>query len=327
MPEKIKQVAIIKPSAIGDTVLLSSLIEDIKSQDSEVQITLFTGKGNAIVVPFIEGIDHHIILPIKNPFKSISIIRENQFDLFIDSDSWPRLTAIYTAFARSKYRIGFKTKGQNRHYCFDEAIDHDYRIHEIDNYKNLIKPFYETSKNFYKLKSQKLNEEVYCIFHLWPSGYKSYLREWPVANWYKLAKSLGYKIYLTGSPAEADKNENFIKSAPEDIRGLFVNFAGENDFSKTMMLLKGAKLTVSVNTGIMHISAALGVKTIGLNGPTNPMRWGALGVNSINVSPEGKGHGFLNLGFEYDGQRTDSMEEISPQSVINEVENLDIIKA
>jgi len=41
----------------------------------------------------------------------------------------------------------------------------------------------------------------------------------------------------------------------------------------------------------------------------------ALGPRTVNIDSELPGCGFLNLGFEYDGQRTDCMEGITVERV------------
>ena len=80
-------------------------------------------------------------------------------------------------------------------------------------------------------------------------------------------------------------------------------------------MLARARAVVSVNTGVMHLAAAAGAPTIALNGPTSATRWGPVGANVVSVDSELPGCGYLNLGFEYDGQRTDCMLGISVDRV------------
>ena len=76
---------------------------------------------------------------------------------------------------------------------------------------------------------------------------------------------------------------------------------------------------MSVNTGVMHLAAAVGAPTIALNGPTSATRWGPIGANVVCVDSELPGCGYLNLGFEYDGHRTDCMRGISVDRVATAV--------
>jgi ADP-heptose:LPS heptosyltransferase len=69
----------------------------------------------------------------------------------------------------------------------------------------------------------------------------------------------------------------------------------------------------------MHLAAAVGAPTIALNGPTSAARWGPIGPNVVCVDSELPGCGYLNLGFEYDGRRTDCMQGISVERVATAV--------
>jgi ADP-heptose:LPS heptosyltransferase len=68
---------------------------------------------------------------------------------------------------------------------------------------------------------------------------------------------------------------------------------------QTARLLRTAKAVVSVNTGIMHLSALLGVPTIGLSGPSDPVRWGPYGPEVVSLFPNQGTYAYLKLGFEY----------------------------
>jgi heptosyltransferase I len=57
------------------------------------------------------------------------------------------------------------------------------------------------------------------------------------------------------------------------------------------------------------------VLTIGLNGPTSSRRWGPIGSRAVSLDSTLPGCGFLNLGFEYDGQREDCMAGVGVERV------------
>ena len=43
-------------------------------------------------------------------------------------------------------------------------------------------------------------------------------------------------------------------------------------------VLGQSRLLVSGNTGVMHLAAGLGVPLLALHGPTDPVKWGPLGL-------------------------------------------------
>ena len=80
-------------------------------------------------------------------------------------------------------------------------------------------------------------------------------------------------------------------------------------------LLDGADAVVSVNTGVMHVAAALGRPTVGLSGPTDPARWGPYGAHTRSVSPSGGRHSYLHLGHEYPRDATSPMHHLAVDQV------------
>ncbi len=324
IPKKIKTIGLLKPVAIGDLTLLSAIVKDIKKTYSLTEIVFFVGLDNYILVPYISGIDKYEIINIKKkPIKAIKKIRKYELDILIDFCSWPRINSIMCFFAKSKYIVGFKTKRQNRHYIYDKYIEHKQDIHELDNYKNLLKPLNIQTRSFPNLcvNFQKKIKQTYCIFHLAAGGNNNRYRQWPFDNWKNIAEFLlskNYTIYLTGSLLDEEINVRFINfcSMPN-----IHNYA-KKDFSKTINLIKNSKFVISVNTGMMHVAAALNIPTISLNGPTNIKRWGAVGNNVYNMKPNVDNCGFLNLGFEYKNQRTDCMLYVYAQDVKDRINKI-----
>jgi len=322
IPVEIKKIALLKTAALGDTTLLSAIIQDLHKALPQAEITLFAAKDNAVLAPFIPHLDKCIVLPVTNIFKSIFLLRKNLFDLFLDFGAWPRINAIFTFFAKAKMKIGFKTKGQYRHYIYDCAIPHNEKIHELENYRNIISCLQISEKKFPKLlfsdlKPPKfLTGKKYIVFHMWGSGCNpKIIKEWSQESWKKLFIFLNkdFDICLTGSNADFSKNEAFKKScfSPKNLHNV-----ANIPFSETLTILKNAQLVISINTGIMHVAAAIGTPLITLNGAVNINRWGALGKNVQNITSTVEDSQYLNLGFEYKGHRKDCMQYLLPEDVI-----------
>jgi heptosyltransferase I len=95
--------------------------------------------------------------------------------------------------------------------------------------------------------------------------------------------------------------------------------AGKHSLEELADLLGAATCVVSVNTGIAHLAAAVGVPTITLNGPTAGRRWGPIGPRAVGVDSGLAGCGYLDFGWEYKGKRRDCMQGISPDRVLQAV--------
>jgi ADP-heptose:LPS heptosyltransferase len=321
-------IAIQKTAAIGDCVLLTAIIADLKKKFPVVKIIFFCGKSNYEYVLTIPDVDEVILLPINNPFKAIRIIRRYHFNIFIDLGPWPRIDALLSFFSHAGYTIGFNVTGEYRHYLFDHAVNHSNEIHEINNFRNLFRVIGIHSNSIPKIKIIGKDKFVnpyksYIIFHPWAGGVKSHLKEWPIENWIELAEKiiqLGYNILITGSQSDMDKSIKMISFIKN--RDKIINIAGKLSFIDVMKIIKNSKLMICVNTGIMHIGAALDIPLIALHGPTSVKRWGPLGSKSIVIKSPLAGCEYLNLGFEYPKNPPDCMSAITVDKVFKETINL-----
>ncbi|MDP4117302.1 MAG: glycosyltransferase family 9 protein, partial [Bacteroidota bacterium] len=263
-------------------------------------ITIFAPKSTMPVVKLIGYYDTMDEINFFNPLFTIRQIRKYNFDAFIDSAQWSRLSAIYTFFSDAKYTVGFNTPGQFKHYVYDKSINHLDTTHEVNNLKNL-NVFGKKSSFLPSIKiKQKSEEQKIAVLHTKPGGYLSFLKELPGDYWEKIISYLSdkkFNIYFTGSKEDFESIELLIKNI-EDKSNLY-NKAGEYSLSETAALLHKASLVISVNTGIMHLASALSCNLVALHGPTNALRWGPLNKNSVSISSKYCCAPCLNLGFEY----------------------------
>ena len=99
-------------------------------------------------------------------------------------------------------------------------------------------------------------------------------KRWPVGYFAELAKTLtaeGFSIWVLGSPAEAPLAQEIISAAGAHARDLT-----STDLRNAILALKLAVACVSNDSGLVHVSAAIGTPTIGIFGPTSPWHWAPL---------------------------------------------------
>jgi heptosyltransferase-3 len=162
------------------------------------------------------------------------------------------------------------------------------------------------------------SEPGIVVFHPWPAGGSLSLREWPEDYWMALAQRLARPdviFAVTGAPAQIAQSRAFavrLALAP-GVRAMA--FEGEGGLVQLVRLLCKARLAVSVNTGIMHLAAVVGIPTVSLNGPTADHRWGPRGRCCVGVSPADGSGGYLHFGFEISPHSVDVMSRIKPDQV------------
>jgi heptosyltransferase III len=320
-PPTRRRIGVMKTAGIGDMILASAVVRDVIREIPDADVVLFAGPDNNGVAEMIEGVR---VVPIRTaePWSVIPLLRSERLDVLLDLGQWTRLEAMYAALSGAGWIAGFATPGQRRHYAYDVWVPHRTDVRELDNFRALIgllgvecnaDPTFAAGPPDHGGPAP----QPYVVFHLWAGGYRSELREWPPECWRQLLATLvaeRFSIVLTGGPGDTARTDAFVASCGQPAPHL-VSIAGRYPLSKLTGVLAQASCVVSVNTGVMHLAAAVGAPTIALNGPTSSLRWGPIGRNVICMDSELPGCGFLNLGFEYDGQRTDCMHGISVERV------------
>ncbi|HEU5438360.1 MAG TPA: glycosyltransferase family 9 protein [Ktedonobacterales bacterium] len=90
-----------------------------------------------------------------------------------------------------------------------------------------------------------------------------------------LVRELGATVALTGAEAERELVERIIGRLSERARARVVSLAGALAFDELCALIEAADLTITNNTGPMHISAAVKTPVVALFALTNPPeQWG-----------------------------------------------------
>lgn len=335
-PKTVNRIGLLCSFALGDTLLFSSAVQSVRGHFPTQHLIFFCGPQNLAAAELIPGVDELVVIDLLKPWKTIRRMREQKLDMLLDFSSWQRLTAFYSMISGAGFSAGFRTPEQYRHRGYDRVADHTRDRHEVDNFRALLQSVGITEQYPPRIVPPSLppqelitSGKQIVIFHLWPSGVRSFLREWPEERWIELARRLAaiwgereVVFVSTGSAADQASSAPFVQALRD--QGLDAEtFVGCNGFGSLCQLLLHARLVVSVNTGVMHLAAILGAPTISLNGPNRNGRWGPVGSRAIGIESPGKGCGYLHLGFEHGGgATTDCMERITVDMVLEAAINL-----
>lgn len=322
-----RRVGVMCSPALGDTLLFSGALQDLRAALPGAHITHICMAQNMAAAELIPGADERLLVHLTQPRQTVRSLRAQQFDALLDFTSWQRLTAFYTLHSGARYTVGFFTPGQRRSRGFDTAVTHRDDRHETDNFRALLLgsnlpvvwgPAHQPALANQPTGTQPFAAERDLIaFHLWASGQRAHLREWPARRWVELAIRLARPetlFLVTGAPADLARMEPFVEQLLRaGVRAEM--FCSPDGFRTLVSVLRRCRLVVSVNTGVMHLAAIAGARTVGINGPNRNGRWGPVGPRAVGVEAPGEGCGFLHLGFNFDGNAQDCMERISVDAV------------
>jgi heptosyltransferase III len=321
LPGRIERIGVLRTAAIGEVLLISGILNDLREAFPAAQLTMITGEGNAQMGELVaRGRCRHLAVQVANPLRSARTLRRERFDVLIDTGPWPRFDALLAALSGARFTIGFSSRNQYRHYGYDLVIPHARDVHEIDNFRSLVRPLGATAASPPSLnvgdEAPDIPERSFVVFHPWSGGYRAHLREWPTERWAELAASIGGSdttFLVSGSPADAPRSE--AVAAAISAKGRRARSIAGYSVPAMVPILRHARLVVGVNTSITHMASVLGAPTVMLDGPTSPRRWGPLGSRSASVVSEFPGCGYVHHGFEFEGQREDCMEGVRVNAV------------
>ena len=111
-------------------------------------------------------------------------------------------------------------------------------------------------------------------------------KAWPPEFYARLAQALvrdGAQVLVLGGPAETLIARQIVEAAGPTARDLT-----GTDLRNAVLALAAADLAVTNDSGLMHVSAALGTPTVAIFGPTSPWHWKPLNPVAAILEPEGE---------------------------------------
>ncbi|MDO9413312.1 MAG: lipopolysaccharide heptosyltransferase II [Pseudolabrys sp.] len=110
-------------------------------------------------------------------------------------------------------------------------------------------------------------------------------KAWPPGHYAELATALtkeGAAVWVLGSPAETSTAKLIADTAGPNVRDLT-----GTDLRNAILALAAADVAVTNDSGLMHISAALGTPTVAIFGPTSAWHWKPLNPVAAILEPPG----------------------------------------
>jgi heptosyltransferase-2 len=112
-------------------------------------------------------------------------------------------------------------------------------------------------------------------------------KRWPTSRFAEVARRLanqGANVWVVGGPAEGPLAAEITGPGGASVWDL----TGP-DLRNAILALKAADVAVSNDSGLMHVSAALGTPTVALFGPTDPRICGPLNPLAATLEPLSSG--------------------------------------
>ncbi len=297
-PISLRNVLCIRADNMGDLLMSTPAIRAIK-ETFDCKVTLLTSAMGNLIAPFIKEIDDTIVADVpwiktNHPIDEISFVHLIQklttraFDaavIFTVYSQNPLPAAMLAFLCGIPVRAAYCRENPYQlltHWLPDEEpytfIQHqaerDLRlaasINAFASSKKLSVFFSDAAK---KIASQKLQtlgvrtNEPFLIFH---PGVSEEKRSYPTRLWIETAhiclQNGIRQIVITGAASEKTLADNIQRAANKNC----FSTAGLFSVEELIAVIHLSQIVVSVNTGTVHIAAALGKPVVVLYALTNP---------------------------------------------------------
>lgn len=283
--EEIKRILVVRLRFIGDVLLTTPLLKNLKTALPEAKIYYLTEKVPARILdcnPNVSGIIELEKGNILEMLRTVKKIRMLKFDLAIDIFGNPR-SSLLTAFSGAKYRAGWQVRGRSKGYNIilspSKAKSSALKVYEdVLASLGFNTPCKHTelfltscekaeAEKYYSVKGILKNDR---IIGLQPGA------SWPAKIWKKkgfaaLGDRLhkeGYKIVLFGGP----KDRHITKEVYELMKTKPI-LANGGSLRADAALIEKLNCFVTNDHGPMHISVAVGTPLVAVFGPGEPEIW------------------------------------------------------
>jgi len=283
----IKNVLVIRPGGLGDTILLTPLIIFLKDK-LNVQIDFLGEKRN------IEGARFCYRNLVSNFFvyDSLNFIffffksAVRKYDIVIDTEQSFLLPAFFGRII-GKILVGFDTTEKKK--LFDIKAEYLFSEHETKNFirlgekilSELERNHEENLREDQKVNEQKFKGKEYDGFSIRNLSdelirkSRDFLKE-KVKFIDREKLDIVFAPFTTKWEKSYDEFDQLIEAVKD--KGYKVKVIGNRklSFEEIAQTILSAKIFVGVDNGLMHLAYMMGKKVVAIFGPSNHIKWGPL---------------------------------------------------
>ncbi|MEM8493798.1 MAG: glycosyltransferase family 9 protein [Planctomycetota bacterium] len=296
-PDQPKQIGIMLNSALGDALLMLPAIQAIRhALPSSQVIAIVERPATADFVRLLADrggdISQVVTLPgrpRRRPFdtwRACSVVRGIGADAIVQSfSSHGTLANLLMVASGARIRIGFDSGKLRRAALGASPVPIVVGRHRVDLNRDaaelLVGDCVDVSRRYLPAlearASGKVLKQVPSEFVVIAAGSEPKLRgkRWSPAKWADLAHRLsddGLQAVLVGAPSDRAAAREICDQMPD-----LLDLTGETSIPDLCLLMTRAAAIVGTDGFPLHLADAMGLKTVGLFGPTDPNEVGPYG--------------------------------------------------
>lgn len=296
-----RSILVVKLVAVGDVVATLPAVRLLRRRYPQARLAmLVTPRVSAIVEgdPDLDDIFYYDVLGehggVRGFLRLLDELRASGvWDWVVELDQRYRITSILGYLLKPARHVGFAISGQGRKGLFDVRVRYRTECHEVDAFVDVAAALganrddvtavpiaygeaHKQAAERFLAEHDVVAGDLIALVHPGTSGIATE-RQWPadrfadVCDW--LVHRYDAKLIFTG----AHENLQVIEEIRTKMATGSSVAAGRLSLKEFAALAEKASLMLSVDTGALHIAAAMGTPVIGLFGPSTPVKWGPYG--------------------------------------------------
>jgi len=332
---KNKKILVIRLWGLGDSINVLPIVKKLNCAGFEVDV--LTTKNTRFIFEEQKFISKVIIFDFLSFFKFLKLIMDlnkNNYEFVVDTEQFMNISTLISCLIGAREKIGFDLLFRRNFYNY--SYNYSEKHHFQENFVKLLGEFglggvaESLEPIVFNLNNEKNIENLLDKFdirgfklvgvHLGTAG-TALGRRWSGRKFVQLINKLGglnVKVILTGSNFESEIYEGIYS---EILNENVINLINKTSIRDFAYLLTKLDVFVSNDTGVMHISAAMGCRTIGLFGLNSPTKVGAWPIDkNINLYKNPDNNPIINNKFSiYPDDKFSTVNLITVDEVYDEI--------
>lgn len=283
--KKVKKIVVFRLSAIGDIVLTTALLRNLRQAYPDAQIDFIVKRQFSAIlscVPYISNVyQFDSSTGINGLIRLRKRLKKQKYDVALDiHKNWRslfvlRMLGIKTILKYKKHvlkrylLIKFKIDAYNvPRPVYLRFIDAAAKLGiRYDNKKTELQiptHIQQITDNYLEDNGIKPQKNIIAIC----PGASFTNKQWGEQQFTELTQKILQNIHTQVVLLGGYKEKELCESIVAKCTGTIISVAGVFDLTQSAALLNRAQLTIANDTGMLHMSEALNVPVIGIYGPT-----------------------------------------------------------
>ena len=293
---KLRRIVFLRPCCIGDVVMATAALSALRETYPEAHITWAVGPWSARAIehhPAIDAIlDIGDDMPLRRPatlLRFLSRLRAGNFDMAVSLVRSP-LMSLAILLSGIPVRAGLDSDGRGFGYNLRAPIDPAAREHESEIYLKVVSAIAGREVHAYanlpvaqaalaSVRARLAEADIHAPFIVaHPGGgvnpgAQLASKRYPPAQFAEIldrvAEAKASQVILLGGPDDGA----LINEVAGNLRYPAHRWIGALDFKEIGALAAEALVYIGNDSGLTHLAAAGGARTVMLMGPTDPNRY------------------------------------------------------